>query len=120
MQQSFSYQHRVQVLAGNHAVGARVRGLPDELLVPGHGHISGLEHLLHSISNLGADACTTKQEATVSNAAGCLYTALRYCCCFRTIAGEESSSESLGGVVCHLLSTECWGSRGEGGAQQIG
>ena len=49
-------QDRVQVLARDHRVGARVDGRADVLLVPGDGDAGGLEDGADSVGDLGADA----------------------------------------------------------------
>jgi len=49
-------EHRVEVLARDHRVGARVDGGADVLLVPGHGHARGVEDGADGVGDLGADA----------------------------------------------------------------
>ena len=49
-------EHRVEVLARDHGVSARVDGRADVLLVPGDGHAGGFEDGPNGVGDLRADA----------------------------------------------------------------
>ena len=58
MSHNEAYQNGVQVLPGDHAVGALIDRLADVLLIPADRHLGCCKHLLGGLSDLWTNAIT--------------------------------------------------------------